>query len=107
MDDKNIIDDIFGNFIGKMNVNDGVNYLINKRKNIKELGGINNLLPIIELMISTINNKITYDLVDKNMLTEKTFKEFLIVINKILCGHKKNINEANTTNFFPCLSRFL
>ena len=104
---KNIIDDIFGNFIAQLNINDGVNNYKNKNKNIKELGGINNLLPIIELMISTLNNNINYNLVDKNILTEKTFKEFLSLIQIILTKHKMNIIDANITNFFACLSIFL
>ena len=104
---KNIIDDIFGNFTVRLKLNDGVNNYKNKTKNIKDLGGINNLLPIIELMISTLNNNINYNLVNKNILTEKTFQEFLSIINIILTKNKKNIIDANTTNFFACLSIFL
>ena len=48
--DKNQIDDICGHFIGVLGENDGVNYYINNTKSIGQLGGINNLLPIIELM---------------------------------------------------------
>ena len=39
---KNIIDDVFGNFYCKLNNDDGVNNYINKNKNIRDLGGINN-----------------------------------------------------------------
>ena len=53
--ENNQIDDINGNFIGILGENDGVNYFINNSNNIRTLGGINNLLPIIELMHSTIS----------------------------------------------------
>ena len=48
---KNTIDDVFGNFIGKLSNNDGVIFYKKINKNIQSLGGINNLLPIMELML--------------------------------------------------------
>ena len=104
---KNFIDDIFGNFIAKLNNDDGVNNYINKNKNIRDLGGINNLLPIIELMLSSLKDDNPYKLVDKNILTERTFQEFLIIIQKILIGHENNIINEKETHFFSCLSLFL
>ena len=104
---KNIIDDVFGNFIGKLNNDDGVNIYENKKKNIKDLGGINNLLPIIELMLSSLKDNNPYKLIDKNILTEKTLQEFLIIIPKILLGHKKNILNEKETNFISSLSLFM
>ena len=104
---KNIIDDIFGNFIAKLNNDDGVNNYVNKNKNIRDLGGIINLLPIIELMLSSLKDDNPYKLVDKNILTERTFQEFLIIIQKILIGHEKNIINEKETHFFSCLSLFM
>ena len=104
---KNIIDDVFGNFIGKLNNNDGVNNYVNKNKNIRDLGGLNNLLPIIELMLSSLKEENPYKLIDKNILTERTLQEFLIIIQKILIGHDNNIINEKETHFLSCLSIFL
>ena len=104
---KNIIDDVFGNYIGKLNNNDGVNNYVNKNKNIRDLGGLNNLLPIIELMLSSLKEENPYKLIDKNILTERTLQEFLIIIQKILIGHEKNIINEKETHFLSCLSLFL
>ena len=104
---NNIIDDVFGNFIAKLNKEDGVNNYINKIKNIRDLGGINNLLPIIELMLSSLKENNPYKLIDKNILTEKTFQEFLIIIQKILIDHENNIINEKETHFLSCLSIFM
>ena len=104
---NNTIDDVFGNFIGELNKDDGVNNYKNKNKNIKNLGGIHNLLPIIELMISSLKKNNPYKLVEKNILTERTFQEFLIIIQKILINHDENILNEKETHFFSCLSLFM
>ena len=107
--DENQIDDIFGNFIGILGENDGVNYFINNSKTIRQLGGINNLLPIIELMHSTISKskKIKYNLVDKSILTQSTFYEFLNLIKNIIIGHNQNLTDINRSKFFSSLSIFI
>ena len=107
--ENNQIDDINGNFIGILGENDGVNYFINNSNNIRTLGGINNLLPIIELMHSTISGskKIKYDMVDKSILTESTFYEYMNLIKKIIEGHRQNYINANESNFFSSLSLFI
>lgn len=97
---NNTIDDVFGNFIGQLNKDDGVNNYKNKNKNIKYLGGINNLLPIIELMIFSLKENNPYKLVEKNILNERTFQEFLIIIQKILINHDENILNEKETHFF-------
>ena len=104
---NNTIDDVFGNFIGQLNKDDGVNNYKNKNKNIKYLGGINNLLPIIELMIFSLKENNPYKLVEKNILNERTFQEFLIIIQKILINHDENILNEKETHFFSCLSLFM
>ena len=106
---ENQVDDIFGNFIGVLGENDGVNYYVNNSKKIRQLGGINNLLPIIELMYSTISKskKIKYNLVDKSILTQSTFYEFLNLIKYIIIGHNRNLNNANKSKFFTSLSLFV
>ena len=114
---KNQIDDVFGNFIGVLSNEDGVNNYINYYKNIKPLGGMNNLLPIAELMLLTqkkikssdLNNDnyINYQLLDKYALTENTFLKYLIVIKKILIGNKLNLYDANSRKFFSSLGLFL
>ena len=104
---QNILDDVFGNFIGKLNYNDGVNNYINKNKNIRDLGGINNLLPIIELMISSLKDDNPYKLIDKHILSERTFQEYLLIIQKILLAHENNFLNEKETHFFSCLSLFM
>ena len=105
----NQIDDIFGNFIAILGENDGVNYYVNNSKAIRKHGGINNLLPIIELMYSTISKskKIKYNLVDKSILTQSTFYEFLNLIKNIIIGHNQNLYDANKSKFFSSLSLFI
>ena len=106
---ENILDDIFGNYIGYLTENDGVNFFINCTKNIKQTGGMNILLPIAEIMYSsTIKNKnITYNLVDKDILSERTLLEFLNIIKNLLVGHIKNLYDANKSKFFSSLGLFL
>ena len=114
---KNQIDDVFGNFIGVLSDEDGVNNYINHYKKIKQIGGINNLLPIAELMLLTqsknknsdlnCDNYINYKLLDKYALTENTFLKYLTIIKKILIGKKHNLNDANNRKFFSSLGLFL
>ena len=104
-----LLDDIFGNFIGVLGENDGVNYYVNNSKRIRQLGGINNLLPIIELMFSSISEskKSKYISVDKSVLTQSTFYEYLNLIKKIIIDHSENLKDANKEKFFSSLSLFL
>ena len=103
------IDDIFGHFLGVLGINDGVCYYENYGKSIKELGGIDNLLPIAELMVSTNSKskKISYPLVDKNILTASTFLEYLNIFKKILINHHGNLMEALDNKVFSKLGLFL
>ena len=106
---ENKLDDICGNFTAILGENDGVNFYENKTKYIKKLGGINNLLPIIELMHSTISNsnKLKYINVDKSILTQKTFYEYLLLLKNIFIGYNNNYSDANNRRFFSSLSLFL
>ena len=106
---ENQIDDICGNFIGVLGENDGANFFINNTKEIKQLGGLNNLLPVLELMYSTISGskKIKYNLVDKSILTQSTFYEYLNLIKNIIVDHSQNLLEANISKFFSSLSLFI
>ena len=107
--EENQIDDINGNYIGILGENDGVNYFINNSNRINNIGGINNLLPIMELMHSTISGskKIKYNMVDKTILTKSTFYEYMNLIKKIVIGHIQNFSDANKYNFFSSLSLFI
>ena len=107
--EENQIDDIFGNFIGILGENDGVNYFINNSKTIRQLGDINNLLPIIELMYSTISKSknIKYNLVDKSILTQSTLYEFLNLIKNIIIENNQNLTYINKSKFFSSLSLFI
>ena len=103
----NIIDDVFGIFIGKLKSNyDGVNIYYKNIKNIVKLGGINNLLPIAELMLNSLKKDNHY-LVDKNILTEATLLQYLKIIKQILHFHKESIFELNNNYFFSSLCLFL
>jgi len=106
---ENEIDDIFGNYIGVLSKDDGVNYYLNWTKNIKQTGGMNILLPIVEIMYSSnvANENISYTLVDKNVLSESTLFEYLIIIKNLLVGHSKNLYDANKSKFFSSLGLFL
>ena len=102
----NVIDDVFGIFTGKINWEyDGVNIYSDKIKNVIKLGGINNLLPIAELMLLSLKNS-NY-LVDSNLLTENILLEYLKIIKKILNHHKQSIYEINNNYFFSSLALFL
>ena len=103
------IDDIFGHFLGIPGINDGVNIYENHSKSIQQLGGINNLLPLAEMMYScnSKSKNISYPLIDKNILTEETFYEYLNVFKKILIDHHENLKEAYNKNIFSKLGLFL
>ncbi len=107
--EENVIDDIFGNFVGKFSENDGVNNYKKNAKSIKSLGGMNTLLPIIELMYSTISKakNIKYNNIDKNIFSEKSFSKYFSVLNTILLGRERNLEEANKVQFFASLALFL
>ena len=107
--EKNVVDDIFGNFIGEFSENDGINTYKKNAKSIKSLGGMNNLLPIIELMYSSISksNKIKYNYIDKSILSEKTFLEYFKVLNTILLDRPRNFIDSNKRKFFSSLGLFL
>ena len=107
--EENQIDDIFGNFIGILGENDGVNYFENNSKEIMQLGGINNLLPIMELMHSTISKSkiIKYNLTDESILTQNTFCEFLNIIKNIIIDHNQNLIDMHKSHFFSSISLFI
>ena len=93
--DKNTIDDIFGNFVGVLGYDDGVNNYMNYTSALNFIGGINNLLPFAEMMY-----------VNKDILNETTFYEYLYILEEILIGHTKNLVEANKNKFFSSLGLF-
>ena len=107
--EQNQLDDIFGNFIAVLGENDGVNVFVNNAKTISQLGGINNLLPIIELMYSTISKskKTKYNLIDKSILTQSTFYEYIKLVKNILIGNSQNLINANKSKFCSSLSIFI
>ena len=107
--DKNQIDDIFGNFVGTLGNNDCVNNFVNNTEKIRRVGGIKNLLPIIELMYSTISNsKINnFKYIDNTILTYNTFYEYLNLIKNIIIDHNQNLVDAINSRFFTSLSIFL
>lgn len=72
----------------------GVRIFHNFQKNIFLLGGINNILPIIELMWLSD----TY---------RKNFVEFMELISQILFEREKNMQDAIEKNFFQILSIFI
>ena len=106
---NNQIDDIFGNFIGLVEINDCANNYKNNNKNIWKIGGIEQLLPIMELMYSTIssNKTINQKYIDKSILTLNTFHEYLDLIQNIMQKHPRNLKNSQDSNFFSSLSIFL
>ena len=107
--ENNTIDDIFGNFFGILGENDFINYFVNKTKNIKQIGGINNLLPIIELMHSPISHSKSYksNFINDSILSPNIFYEYLTLIKKIVIDHSQNLIDAINSNFFSSLSIFI
>ena len=97
---ENCIDDIFGNYIAVLSKNDGVNNYINHIKNIQILGGINNLLPIAELMVKFKNTK-------NNIISEKSVIKYLNIFKDIIIEHNNNLYDANKNYFFSNLGLFL
>ena len=93
---ENTIDDIFGNYIAVLSKNDGVNNYKNHFKNMEVVGGINNLLPISELI-----------LLYKNDITEELLIKYFTIIKKIITFHNNNLSEANKKFFFTNLSLFM
>ena len=112
---KNQIDDVFGNFIAKISSKeDGANNYIKYSKNIEQIGDINNLLPIMEIMLlsnnpiklwSSINMSNNIEI--ENLLTEEILLKYMHIIKKIIIGNKKNWNSAHDSKFFSHLSLFL
>ena len=93
---ENTIDDIFGNYIAVLSKNDGVNNYINHFKNIEVVGGLNNLLPISELI-----------LLYKNIISEEILIKYFSIIKNFITSHNYNLLEANKNFFFTNLSLFL
>ena len=113
---KNQIDDVFGNFIGVISSqDDGANNYINYTKNIEQIGEINNLLPIMELMLLSHNhNKLCSTInMDNNslevedLLTEEILLKYMHIVKKIINGKKDNLIFANNSNFFSHLGLLL
>ena len=104
---SNTIDDVFGNFIGKLNKLDGVNVFQKKIKNLTNQCPIDNLLPILELMLSSLKDVVPYANVDQDILTERSFQEYLIVVQKLLNYSKDNILSKSELNFFSSLTIFM
>ena len=101
-----VIDDVFGILTGKISSEyDGVNLYSNNIKNVTKLGGIDNLLPIVELMYSS--SKFNNYLIENNLLTEGSLLELLKIIKQILNHHKESIFDLNNNYFFSSLALFL
>ena len=92
-----IIDDIFGNFFGILNQDDGIIKYKNNIKYIDNLGGLNNILPLGELIF--LNNK--------NILTKESFKEFITLLKTIFHNNLNTLSQAYALNFFSTLALFL
>ena len=112
---KNQLDDVFGNYIAVISSqDDGANNYINFSKNIKQIGEINNLLPLLEIMLLSKNKKkfcSSMNMADnfeiENLLTEEIFLKYIHIVKKIITGKKHNLQEANHSYFFSHLGLFL
>ena len=110
------IDDIFGNYVAIISSeDDGANNYIKYFKNIEQMGEINNLLPIIELMLLSHNkeklcssiNINSNDINIDDLLTEEIFLKFMHIVKKIIKDQKLNLMCANNSKFFSHLGLFL
>ena len=94
---------------------DGANNYFKYYKNIEQIGEINNLLPIIELMLLSHNKEklcssinIKCDDIDiEDLITEEIFLKYLHIVKKIIKDKKNNLMLANNTKFFSHLGLFL
>ena len=107
--ETNQLDDIFGNYTGILSKNDGVIYFTNYYGNLQLIGGVDNLLPIAELMYSSIQGSPnpSYTQVTNDLLAENTLFEYLSIIEIILHNHHNNLKYFISNNFFQILSVFL
>ena len=94
---NNVIDDICCNYTTQLGINDGSVLFNNTTKDIVLLGGINNLLPIAEIIL--VDNKLKH--------SEKVTYEYLLIIEYILSEKIKNSIHAKQNNFFQSLGMFL
>ena len=113
---KRQIDDVFDNYYAIIsNEDDGANNYIKYYKNIEQIGEINNLLPIIELMLLSHNKEklcssinIPINEVDiEDLLNEEIFLKFMHIVKKIIKDQKLNLMCANNSKFFSHLGLFL
>ena len=112
---RNQIDDVFGNYIAVIySKDDGANNYIKYSKNIEQIGDINNLLPIMELMLLSHNPHKLWSSINmdnnveiENLLTEDILLKYMHIIKKIITGNKNNFNSANNSKFFSHLGLFL
>ena len=113
---KKQIDDVFGNYYAVISSeDDGANNYIKYYKNIEQIGEINNLLPVIELMLLSHNkeklcssiNINCNDIDIEDLITEEIFLKYLHITKKIITDKKTNLMLANNTKFFSHLGLFL
>ena len=94
-----IIYDLCGKYdAGFSNYNfiNGVHSFYSYQKNIFFLGGINNLIPLVEMIV-----------VHGDLLDNSALQNILELIYVILNYRKKNMNDAVNKNFFQMLSLFI
>ena len=89
----------FNSSAGNINININ-NHLTNK---INLLGGINNILPFLEILIQYIkkNNKINFN------IFQECIQIIINIINIILINHKTNTSEISISSFFEIIGLFL
>ena len=100
-------DNIVNNFDIKFNsnylVNNNVNINYHLDNKINLLGGIENILPLCEILI-----KISKDLSPKDLnIFQQCIHIIIKIINTILINHKTNTGELADTKFFEIFSLFL
>ena len=113
---KRQIDDVFGNYVAVISSeDDGANNYIKYYKNIAQIGDINNLLPVIEIILLSHNkeklcssiNINTDDIEIEDLITEDIFLKYMHIVKKIIKDKKLNLICANNTKFFSHLGLFL
>ena len=91
------INELNAEFKTKFPTMNGVHIYKRIKDDFNQIGGLNNLLPIMELMVN-----------NKELLTKENIEKFFDILISIFSPHYKNalINEANN-NFFLYLSYFM
>lgn len=102
---KDAVSELDAEFESQIENVNGVHVFTPKYNYIYLIGGVNNFLPIAE-MITSLNKYEGY--IESDVLTQDNFNDFIWIIVTVLSGQNYfNVLNAESGHFFSCLSIFL